>query len=152
MIAFFDLETDVKKTSIQYQCRMGIYGSGFFLSNLKEKLFKSLKDSPLLRLCQSILGTYERISLDSYHFSDWRDLIHESLLSDFSEDDHSPLVVSTMHGAKGKEFDTVVFVYPGVVPVKADEKRLFYVAMTRAKKISFSLFPKTGEKDWDFQM
>ena len=42
------------------------------------------------------------------------------------------LVVSTVHGAKGMEFDHVVVVHQMKAPMKEADKRLFYVAFTRA--------------------
>ena len=61
----------------------------------------------------------------------------------------------TMHGAKGLEFDTVFIIRAneGVIPYKKarmeaeveEERRLFYVAMTRAKKRLFVSY--VGEKN-----
>lgn len=58
----------------------------------------------------------------------------------------------TMHGAKGLEFDTVFIIRgnEGVIPYKKaklddeieEERRLFYVAMTRAKKRLFISYPR----------
>jgi DNA helicase II / ATP-dependent DNA helicase PcrA len=52
------------------------------------------------------------------------------------------LILSTVHQAKGLEFDVVFFAHldEGVLPHKRskleEEARLFYVGMTRAKKSS----------------
>lgn len=49
------------------------------------------------------------------------------------------LVVSTVHGAKGLEFDNVVVVHKDDSKIKEAEKRMYYVAFTRAMKRMFVL-------------
>lgn len=61
------------------------------------------------------------------------------------------LVLSSIHQAKGLEFEIVFFVYldEGTLPYKesqdiAEEKRLFYVGITRAKKLLFLISSKSS--------
>ena len=49
------------------------------------------------------------------------------------------LVVSTIHGAKGLEFDNVVVLYKEDAKMTQDTKRMFYVAFTRAMKSQYVL-------------
>ena len=49
------------------------------------------------------------------------------------------LIVSTIHGVKGLEFDNVVVVYKDQSDMTEDKKRLYYVAFTRAKNSLFVL-------------
>jgi DNA helicase-2/ATP-dependent DNA helicase PcrA len=49
------------------------------------------------------------------------------------------LVVSTIHGAKGLEFDNVVVLYKEDPKMTQDTKRMFYVAFTRAMKSQYVL-------------
>jgi DNA helicase-2/ATP-dependent DNA helicase PcrA len=49
------------------------------------------------------------------------------------------LVVSTIHGAKGLEFDNVVVIHKFDAQMAEDNKRMFYVAFTRAMKSMFVL-------------
>ncbi|MCX5103452.1 AAA family ATPase [Streptomyces sp. NBC_00439] len=49
------------------------------------------------------------------------------------------LVVSTIHGAKGLEFDNVVVLYREDTKMTQDAKRMFYVAFTRAMKSQYVL-------------
>lgn len=49
------------------------------------------------------------------------------------------LVVSTIHGAKGLEFDHVVVLHKDDPQMAEDDKRMFYVAFTRAMKSMFIL-------------
>ena len=66
--------------------------------------------------------------------------------------DRDAVVISTMHGCKGLEFDKVYIpeVVEGIIPYKKairqsdieEERRLFYVAITRAKKELMITYPK----------
>lgn len=49
------------------------------------------------------------------------------------------LIVSTVHGVKGLEFDNVVVVYKDQSDMTEEKKRLYYVAFTRAKNSLFIL-------------
>ena len=49
------------------------------------------------------------------------------------------LIVSTVHGVKGLEFDNVVVVYKDQSAMTEEKKRLYYVAFTRAKNSLFVL-------------
>ena len=49
------------------------------------------------------------------------------------------LIVSTVHGVKGLEFDNVVVVYKDQSNMTEEKKRLYYVAFTRAKNSLFVL-------------
>lgn len=78
----------------------------------------------------------------------------------------SSLVLSTLHGAKGLEFDAVFLIdlnddiLPSPPPSHANEKeslavleeerRLFYVGMTRAKRYLYLLRPKTVDAEKTF--
>ena len=79
-------------------------------------------------------------------------------LAEYKEANPKAIQMMTMHGAKGLEFDTVFIIgaNENIVPYKKaetqedieEERRLFYVAMTRAKKrlvISYSK-EKNGKK------
>lgn len=60
------------------------------------------------------------------------DYIFESKLEDFYTEKSAKIVVSTIHKAKGREFDNV-FLMIKQNPTTDDKKRAIYVAMTRAK-------------------
>ncbi|MFC1644342.1 3'-5' exonuclease [Candidatus Omnitrophota bacterium] len=80
-------------------------------------------------------------------------------VTDGGEDDEQ-LVLSTIHQAKGLEWDTVMiiglcegqFPHPKAMKEEAEmeeERRLFYVATTRAKKSLYMMHPLTR---YDYQM
>ncbi|MGE4321126.1 MAG: RecQ family ATP-dependent DNA helicase [Acholeplasmataceae bacterium] len=75
---------------------------------------------------------YQFLSLNNMPFlSDFEEFIRESKLEDFVE--KNVVYVSTLHKAKGKEFDNGIIYYNNKSFLKEDELRLLYVGMTRAK-------------------
>ena len=64
------------------------------------------------------------------------------------------LRLMTIHAAKGLEFNTVFLIgsYDGIIPAGndgtdiAEEKRLLYVAVTRAKETLYISYPKYADK------
>lgn len=54
-------------------------------------------------------------------------------------DSTSPFIISTIHGAKGLEFDNVVVLYKESPDMTEATKRMFYVAFTRAMKREYIL-------------
>ena len=92
-------------------------------------------------------------------FSRLREL--EQIFLHHNDDPSCPLILSTVHGSKGLEYDTVYLldVLDGILPSRSvreisdeeqrklyqEERRIFYVAMTRAKEHLF-LFSCEREK------
>ena len=68
-----------------------------------------------------------------YYRSDLREYIFESNIEDFITADDRSVFVSTIHKAKGREFDTVYLLSP--IPDRRDinDMRAYYVGLTRAK-------------------
>jgi ATP-dependent DNA helicase RecQ len=66
--------------------------------------------------------------------SDLEVFIRESKLEDFYNENGETIFVSTMHKAKGKEFDNVFIVLENFNLENDSKKRQLYVAMTRAKQ------------------
>ena len=60
--------------------------------------------------------------------------IHESKIDDFYNADGETIFVSTIHKAKGKEFDNVFLMLENFDSSMDECKRQLYVAMTRAKQ------------------
>ncbi|MCX8027259.1 MAG: ATP-dependent helicase [Thermodesulfovibrionales bacterium] len=80
-----------------------------------------------------------------------------------TKEEERPLCISTIHSAKGLEWDIVYIVglIDGVLPISfsldsqediEEEKRLFYVAVTRAKKRLFLTLHHEGRKNGIYQI
>lgn len=86
-----------------------------------------------LETCLFLISDFEKVNPSKKYVSDFKVFAQESHLEDFIGDFGKTIIVSTMHKAKGREFDNV-FLLPGNQSPRNDEdKRLLYVAMTRAK-------------------
>ncbi|MDK2841639.1 MAG: ATP-dependent helicase RecQ [Anaerophaga sp.] len=97
------------------------------------KLKNAFSHSSNLELCLRLIADFEAVNTAKKYFSDFEIFLQESRLEDFTGNPGETIIVSTMHKAKGKEYDNV-FLMPGIwKPVDDEQKRLMYVAMTRAK-------------------
>ena len=97
---------------------------------LKEKYFKSTK----FAVCRNIINDFEAANPIRKYKSDFEDFIRESRLEDFFGENGEAIFVSTIHKAKGKEFDNVFLMLENFNPSTDDSKRVLYVALTRAKQ------------------
>ncbi|MCU7549834.1 RecQ family ATP-dependent DNA helicase [Chitinophagaceae bacterium LB-8] len=99
----------------------------------KNKLNKEFKESNKLEWCRYIIEDFERINPASKYKSDWKAFLMESKFEDFVRITGDVIIVSTIHKAKGKEFDNT-FLLLNKFDIAPDEsKRQLYVALTRAK-------------------
>ncbi|MGD9909448.1 MAG: RecQ family ATP-dependent DNA helicase [Candidatus Izemoplasmatales bacterium] len=78
-----------------------------------------------------LLNKFYSTTTGKFYISDLIDFINDSNFSDFLAE--SQVYVSTLHKAKGKEFENVQLIYTNTKYVDDNEKRLLYVGMTRAK-------------------
>lgn len=85
-------------------------------------------------VCEEIIRSFESVNPHARYRTDLEIFVRESRLEDFSATGPRETVcVSTMHKAKGREFDNV-FLLVTQAPQSDEDKRLLYVAMTRARK------------------
>ena len=68
-----------------------------------------------------------------YFRSDLREFALESSIEDFVATEDNTVFVSTIHKAKGREFDTVHLLLGGIRDMDADMLRAIYVGITRAR-------------------
>jgi ATP-dependent DNA helicase RecQ len=97
------------------------------------KLVSYYKESSKLAIVLTIKQEFERLNSKKKYKSDWKAFIEESKLEDFIHINTETIYVSTIHKAKGKEFDTVFLMLNGFIPETNEQKKQFYVAITRAK-------------------
>lgn len=88
--------------------------------------------SACLSVCLKLLDTFAATNKGKYR-TDLVEFIHESNYDDFIEDAKNTVLVSTMHKAKGREFDQVYLMLNRYDSAKDSAKRALYVALTRAK-------------------
>ena len=105
-------------------------------SAAREYLKSNYATSTCLENCLNLMDTYETVSKDKYR-SDFDEFIFESGYDDFYSEDKSEVFVSTIHKAKGREFDNVFLLLCGNELTTEEKKRVIYVGMTRAKSNLF---------------
>lgn len=99
----------------------------------KRQLAAHIQASAKKELAQAIIRAFEEANTVKKYKSDWNAFLYESKIEDFLRIDSEIVYVSTIHKAKGKEFDNVFLALNNYSPVTDEDKRLFYVAITRAK-------------------
>lgn len=99
----------------------------------KRELVNRFRGSNKLDICKNIIKDFEATNPMKRYKSDFEVFLRESRLEDFSGDNGETIFVSTIHKAKGKEFDNVFLMLENYNPSTDENKRLLYVAMTRAK-------------------
>lgn len=101
----------------------------------KKQLHEYLYSSTVRELCETIISTFESIYSKRKFVSDWKMFLFESKMEDFFKSDSTNIFVSTIHKAKGKEWDNV-FMLLNDSPRHYDERlHEIYVAITRPKHI-----------------
>ncbi len=99
----------------------------------KRQIHQKCKTSSTYPLCKQLLTNFQQINTKSKYYSDLIAYISESKLEDFTIHNSQTISVSTIHKAKGKEFDNVYLMLDNFNNSNDDNKRQLYVAMTRAK-------------------
>lgn len=97
-------------------------------------LASKFQKSTALELCNSILRRFVEVNPKRKYKSDLETFLRESKIEEFINAQGETVLVSTIHKAKGKEFDNVFLLLEDFIPSTDEAKRLLYVAMTRAKQ------------------
>lgn len=103
-------------------------------ANAKRELIDKFRNSTKLEVCINIIKDFEATNPKRKYRSDLEVFIRESKLEDFFNENGETIFVSTIHKAKGKEFDNVFLMLENFNPATDEAKRQLYVAMTRAKQ------------------
>ncbi|MDT8433082.1 MAG: 3'-5' exonuclease, partial [Bacteroidales bacterium] len=103
------------------------------LEEVRRKLRDRFGSTMPAELIGRAIKTFQELHPKVKYRSDLEIFIGESAMEDFIESGRDTILVSTMHKAKGREFDNVYLVLDGFVPDDDPKRRLLYVAMTRAK-------------------
>jgi ATP-dependent DNA helicase RecQ len=100
----------------------------------KQRLEKRFAGSPNLEASANLIRDFETTNPKSKYKSDLEIFIRESKLEDFIGNNGETVFVSTIHKAKGREFDNVILVLDQFAVGTDEECRQIYVAATRAKR------------------
>lgn len=98
----------------------------------KQKTLNAYATSDCISYLHEFWSNFEHINRTKYR-SDLADYVFESNLEDFCGNDAQTILVSTIHKAKGREFDTVHILLDGETADTNDKLRKIYVGITRAK-------------------
>lgn len=99
----------------------------------RRKVENKYLNSSKLEILRNIIKEFEATNPKRKYKSDLEVFIRESKLEDFFNENGETIFVSTIHKAKGKEFDNVFLMLENFNHATDKVKRLLYVAMTRAK-------------------
>jgi ATP-dependent DNA helicase RecQ len=100
----------------------------------KRKTFMRFRKGNGTAVVREIIASFETANPARRYLSDLRVFLRESRLEDFTCGAcGETIAVSTMHKAKGREFDNVFLAWERMSLPTAADRRLLYVAMTRAK-------------------
>jgi len=101
----------------------------------KERTLQTYGSSGCIEAVKCFFADFERTHRTLY-YSDLKEYLLESNIEDFVSADRKTIFISTIHKAKGREFDTVHLVAPRTLKEgeEAESLRTLYVGITRAKK------------------
>lgn len=125
---------------VRYFCALLQVGDGDYMIDgerwnaAKQEFSKSFGSSSLYELCCNVIEMFEVSNPHIKYVSDWQLYLEESQFGDFYREGEEEVCVSTMHKAKGHEYEHVVLLLDDFKVSSEADKRLLYVAMTRAKK------------------
>ena len=100
----------------------------------RQQMMQLYAASGNLPLALEVIDNYERTTGEKRYWSDWRSYVQQIRCEDFVMPEDRKVFVSTMHKAKGKEFDHVFLMLKGYPLKEEAQKRVVYVAITRAKQ------------------
>ena len=110
----------------------------------KRHTLETYASSSCLSIMQHFFSDFEATH-QYYYRSDLREYILESNIEDFIAADEKTVFVSTIHKAKGREFDNVYLLSPVPDGRDVNDMRAYYVGLTRAKRNLYLVPNPSGE-------
>ena len=111
---------------------------------IPEELWEEAKHSTTSTYERSLSLVYVKRCVEQFeqtnktkYFSDFKEFVFESSIEDFCDVSGADVVVSTIHKAKGREFDDVYMLVSDNYSKDAHLMRRYYVGITRAKNRLF---------------
>lgn len=119
--------------------QLNLHGNSAVISeetwaSVKKEWANKYSKSANWEACRNIIKEFEDTNPIRKYKSDLDIFVRESKIEDFFDAQGETIFVSTIHKAKGKEFDNVFLMLENFNPVREEEKRQIYVALTRAKQ------------------
>lgn len=111
----------------------------------KQKTYGIYADSESLHYLQRCILLFEQTNKAKY-ITDFKEFIFESSVEDFCDLSGADVIVSTIHKAKGREFDDVYMLITEPQHLSDEVLRRYYVGATRAKE---RLFIHTNSRVFD---
>ncbi len=99
----------------------------------KRAVYEKFGSSPKFEIVMNLVKDFQEINPKIKYWSDFQLLVQESKIEDFYRQEGDTIFVSTIHKAKGREFDHVFLMLDSFNGDSDDAKRQMYVAITRAK-------------------
>lgn len=99
----------------------------------KRAVHSKFKESPKFEIVLNLVKDFQEANPKSKYLSDFQSFVQESKIEDFYRLENDTIFVSTIHKAKGREFDNVFLLLDGFRTDSDESKRQIYVALTRAK-------------------
>lgn len=103
----------------------------------KDQVIRQYKRSNRLDVIVKMIRDFEETNPKRKYRSDFETFVYESTLEDFISASAEIVFVSTMHKAKGRQFDNVFMLLKNDDIYTDKKKRLIYVALTRARNNIF---------------
>ncbi|HRH70595.1 MAG TPA: RecQ family ATP-dependent DNA helicase [Flavobacteriales bacterium] len=101
---------------------------------VREQFLSEMGEMPLLADLRDLFALFDERYQQRYDTGEWAAFLREIRISDAVRGEERTVMVSTMHKAKGREFDNVFVLLDDQPMERAEDKRLLYVACTRAKE------------------
>lgn len=103
----------------------------------KRAAYENFKSSPKFDILLNLVKDFQETNPKTKYWSDFQSFVKESNIEDFCRQEGDTIYVSTIHKAKGREFDHVFLMLDGFNADSDDARRQIYVALTRAKNCLF---------------
>lgn len=113
------------------QCEGGVI-SKVAWENAKESTEKNYATSNCMDAIRRFFADFEA-TRSKFYYSDLHEFILESNVEDFIATENDTVFVSTIHKAKGREFDNVHVMLSDLTHLDSDKMRTIYVGLTRAR-------------------
>jgi len=127
MLEIRDFIDAIEDTGTEYIISAKIWNAA------RESILQKHRLSANLPLLKRLIDDFAAVNPTRKFKSDLIEFVKESKLEDFQTADNETIMVSTIHKAKGKEFDNVWLLLENFSLQKAEARRALYVAVTRAR-------------------